>query len=277
MPVSKGGGTERAVHSARTLAKRRRELQRIDELGVETRGHLHAHTAKEEPEVEHSEVGLFVPWCLVVGHQARDDGVGSDGTLVENGHSADSSSWSSRLLLADRMSGWYRRSNENSRAREAADSASICKRARRARPGRIAAPCRLPRCSYMMPPYSAHSRESTTTMSFSRPLSACQELWPRHFSVRSTVTPWALVDHCNLTGWVNCKAARQPTPHLGTPGGRMEMADVVSGPAQSPLHHDRRWQKCSEHLWQSWRLDSRRVPTLAGLGDGNELRWLWMA
>ena len=96
-------------------------------------------------------------------------------------------------------------------------------------PGYIAAPWHRPHRSYMTRPCSAHSRESTAVMGFLQPLSACQELWPRHFSVRSTATPWAQVDRCNLTGWVNCNTARQPTPHLGTPGGRMEMPDVGEG------------------------------------------------
>ena len=128
----------------------------------------------------------------------------------------------------------------------------------------------------MIPTCSAHSGRSTLATSFFQPLSACQELWPRHFSVRSTVTPWARVDRCNLTGWVNCNAARQPTPHLGTPGGRMEMSDVVVESAQSPQSppdHGRRRQKRPEHLRQSWCLNSRRILALAGLGDGNELGW----
>lgn len=53
------------------------ELERVDELRVETRCHLDTHTAQEKPQVHVPKIGLLVPWHLVLRNQAGDDGVGS--------------------------------------------------------------------------------------------------------------------------------------------------------------------------------------------------------
>jgi hypothetical protein len=52
-------------------------LEGVDELRVETRGHLNAHAAQEEPEIHDTHVWLLVPWHLVLSHQAGEDRVGS--------------------------------------------------------------------------------------------------------------------------------------------------------------------------------------------------------
>jgi len=59
-----------------TLVEGLRELQGVDELRIETRGHLNTHAAHEQEEVKVSKVWLPVPWHLVLLHEARNDGVG---------------------------------------------------------------------------------------------------------------------------------------------------------------------------------------------------------
>jgi hypothetical protein len=54
----------------------RGELQGVDELRVETGGNLDAHAAQEQPDVEHAQVWLLVPWRLVLVDEASDDRVG---------------------------------------------------------------------------------------------------------------------------------------------------------------------------------------------------------
>lgn len=61
----------------------RRELEGVDELGVETRGHLDTHAAQEEPHVHKTQVGLLVPWRRVLGDEARDDRV-SGGSYIDH-------------------------------------------------------------------------------------------------------------------------------------------------------------------------------------------------
>ena len=51
------------------------ELERVDELRIETRGHLNTHTTQEQPDVHNPKVRLPVPWHLVLLHEAGDDGV----------------------------------------------------------------------------------------------------------------------------------------------------------------------------------------------------------
>lgn len=53
-----------------------RVLQSVDELRIETRGHLNAHTAKEQPDVEDTKIRLLVPWHLILIDEAGDDGIG---------------------------------------------------------------------------------------------------------------------------------------------------------------------------------------------------------
>jgi hypothetical protein len=64
-----------AFHEKLTFVKRLRELQCVDELRVEARGHLHTHAAKEEPQVHVPKVRLLVPWHLVFLDQASDNGL----------------------------------------------------------------------------------------------------------------------------------------------------------------------------------------------------------
>lgn len=52
------------------------KLQRVDELRVKARRHLNTHAAEEEPNVHQPQVGLLVPWRLVLRHEAGEDGVG---------------------------------------------------------------------------------------------------------------------------------------------------------------------------------------------------------
>jgi hypothetical protein len=59
-----------------TLMEVRGELQGVDELRVETRGHLDAHAAQEQPDVKGAQVWLLVPWRLVLLDEASDDGIG---------------------------------------------------------------------------------------------------------------------------------------------------------------------------------------------------------
>lgn len=75
------------------------ELEGVDELRVETRCHLNAHTAAEEQEVEDAQVGLLVPWHLVLLDEAGDDGVGS---------SASTGSHVGQQLLAMAKLSWQR-------------------------------------------------------------------------------------------------------------------------------------------------------------------------
>lgn len=68
-----------------------RELQRVDELGVEARSHLDTHAAGEEKEVHHTEVALLPEGDLVLGYHASDDGVrgaGLGGLSGEDSHDA---------------------------------------------------------------------------------------------------------------------------------------------------------------------------------------------
>jgi len=67
----------RALARPLTLDPGTSELEGVDELRVETRRHLHAHTAAEEQDVENTQVGLLVPWHPVLLDEAGDDGVGS--------------------------------------------------------------------------------------------------------------------------------------------------------------------------------------------------------
>jgi hypothetical protein len=53
-----------------------RVLQSVDELRIETRGHLNTHTTKEQPDVEDTKIGLLVPWYLILLDEASDDGIG---------------------------------------------------------------------------------------------------------------------------------------------------------------------------------------------------------
>jgi hypothetical protein len=73
-----------------TLVERLRELERVDELRVETRGHLNTHAAEEEPEVHVSQVGLLVPWHPVFLDQAGDDGV-TRVSCLDDGHGVEDS------------------------------------------------------------------------------------------------------------------------------------------------------------------------------------------
>ena len=59
-----------------TVMEGLRVLQSIDELRIETRGHLNTHTTKEQPDVEDSKIGLLVPWHLILIDEAGDDGIG---------------------------------------------------------------------------------------------------------------------------------------------------------------------------------------------------------
>ena len=68
-------------------------MQGVDELRVESRGHLDAHAAEEEPEVHHAQVGLFVPWHLVLRDQARKNGVRSTVLCPDDGHVGDEGNW----------------------------------------------------------------------------------------------------------------------------------------------------------------------------------------
>lgn len=61
----------------RTLVEGRGELESVDELRVETRGHLNTHAAEEEADVHGPQVRLLVPHHLVLLAEASDNGVGS--------------------------------------------------------------------------------------------------------------------------------------------------------------------------------------------------------
>lgn len=62
---------------AEVLVPLLRDLEGVDELRVETGGHLNTHAAAEKPHVHHAQVRLLVPWRLVLGDKAGHDGVGS--------------------------------------------------------------------------------------------------------------------------------------------------------------------------------------------------------
>jgi hypothetical protein len=71
---------ERAWHlseKSHTLIEGSRELQGVDELRVETRCNFDTHTTDEKVEVHDPEVGLLVPWRLVLFDHARDNWIGS--------------------------------------------------------------------------------------------------------------------------------------------------------------------------------------------------------
>lgn len=59
----------------RTVVEVLRVLERVDELRIETRSHLNTHTAEEQPDVHKTQIGLLVPWRLVLLDEASDDGV----------------------------------------------------------------------------------------------------------------------------------------------------------------------------------------------------------
>lgn len=52
-----------------------RVLERVDELRIETRSHLNTHTTEEQPDVHDTQIGLLVPWRLILLDEASDDGV----------------------------------------------------------------------------------------------------------------------------------------------------------------------------------------------------------
>jgi hypothetical protein len=58
-----------------TLVEGCRELKRVDELRVETRGHLNTHAAQEQVHVHNPKVRLLEPWYLVLRDKAGDNGV----------------------------------------------------------------------------------------------------------------------------------------------------------------------------------------------------------
>ena len=60
-----------------TLIEWCRKLKSTDELRVETRSDFNTHTTDEQVEVHDPQIGLLVPWHLVLLDQARNDGVGS--------------------------------------------------------------------------------------------------------------------------------------------------------------------------------------------------------
>lgn len=92
----------------RTVVEVWRELQGVDELGVETRGHLDAHTAEEQPDVHAPQIGLLVPWRLVLGDEAGDDGVGGAANVDHLGElSTFSSTCSSPSLAGLLLSSWF--------------------------------------------------------------------------------------------------------------------------------------------------------------------------
>ena len=62
---------------------RRHTLQTIDELRVEPRCDLDAHTCWEEKEIQLSKILLLVPWNMIAFDEAGEDGV----TLVSYDHS----------------------------------------------------------------------------------------------------------------------------------------------------------------------------------------------
>jgi hypothetical protein len=83
-----------------------RELQGVDELGIETRGHLDAHTAEEQPDVHAPQIRLLVPWRLVLLDEASDDGVGGAANVDHlDEFSTFSSFWLDSLLLSWVMQG----------------------------------------------------------------------------------------------------------------------------------------------------------------------------
>lgn len=50
-------------------------LEGVDELRVETGSHLDTHAAQEEPDVHDTQIGLLVPWDLVLLDETRDNGI----------------------------------------------------------------------------------------------------------------------------------------------------------------------------------------------------------
>ena len=60
---------------SRTFVPWSRKLQNIDELGVESRGHLHAHAAGKKTEVHSPKVGLFIPSNRILGRNLGDNRV----------------------------------------------------------------------------------------------------------------------------------------------------------------------------------------------------------
>ena len=65
-----------------------RELQRADQLRIESGGHLHAHAAAEEPDVHDAQIRFLPPSHLVLLHHAGDDGVGSTILSFDETHDA---------------------------------------------------------------------------------------------------------------------------------------------------------------------------------------------
>lgn len=54
-----------------------RELKSVDELRVEARSDLNTHTTDKEVKIHDPQVGLLVPWHLVLLDHARNDWIGS--------------------------------------------------------------------------------------------------------------------------------------------------------------------------------------------------------
>jgi len=64
-----------------------RELQRVDELRIESRGHLYSHTAEEEPDIHDTQITLAIPWYFVLLGKTCDDRVGETSGLCLFGES----------------------------------------------------------------------------------------------------------------------------------------------------------------------------------------------
>jgi len=73
---------------AEVLVERSGELEGVNELRVESGGDLNAHTDDEEVNVHAPQVGLLVPWHLVLLDHARNDRVGAmtDVWCLEDAH-----------------------------------------------------------------------------------------------------------------------------------------------------------------------------------------------
>jgi len=56
-----------------TFVPRVRELQNVDELGVESRGHLHTHTAGKKTEIHPPKLRFFVPFDRILGRNLGDN------------------------------------------------------------------------------------------------------------------------------------------------------------------------------------------------------------
>jgi hypothetical protein len=69
-----------------TFVEGARELEGVDELRVETGGDLNTHAAYEEVEVHPAQIGLLVPWHLVLRNHAGNNGVGSTILNFEETH-----------------------------------------------------------------------------------------------------------------------------------------------------------------------------------------------